>query len=102
MMVRIVASLTLARAIAPVGRASVFGCGAPFGGSAASWEPAAALVPAFFAELGALACAPAIAAHNRLSPATIAARLHSFSALVQNRFIVVAFPFQSLSSAPAF
>jgi len=91
---------TDARAIAPAGRGKILGCSVPASGSAGSRSPALVAEP--FAVPGALFCAPTNAAHKKLSPAKITARLNSFSTPVQNRFIVVALSSKSPSSAPAF
>jgi hypothetical protein len=95
MMALIVFSFMLCRAIAPAGRARVFGCGRFCGGSAGSGETLCAFA-------GGLVCAPAVVPSETVSPAKIAARPNSLPVFFQNLFIVVAFRLKSLLSASAF
>jgi hypothetical protein len=94
-MALIVFSFMVCRAIAPAGRARVFGCGRFCGGSAGSGETLCAFA-------GAVVCAPAVVPSETVSPAKIAARLNSLPLFFQNLFIVRAFHLKSPVSAPAF
>jgi hypothetical protein len=102
MMSRIVFSSMLARVMTSDGRGNRFGCGAPLGGSAGSCEVEAPFAALPFLEPCALVRAARKAAHKKISPAKIAARLNALLTFVQDRFTVIAFPCKLFSSAPAF